>query len=308
LSSVFDPRASGDLFEYIVGILVKIRRSFDSFDDEKFFFEKEFSIVFYKLLERLKEIFSIRKVNISPTILRRIIKYYSQLEKIPFSGEPLEGLQMMGLLETRNLDFKNVIILCANEGQLPNTGPLKSFIPYNIRKAFRLPNPDTQDAIYSYLFYRLLQRSSNVFLVYNTEESYTRQSEPSRFIYQLKLESGYNIRQYSMALEVSVTETKPIIIKKDDFVNSQLSRFYRDKKYKFSPSSLNVFLSCPLSFYYRNILDISEEEEVSEDLDAAKFGNILHNTMEDLYKPFVGETLNKDTFKHIRKGLVSSIK
>ena len=308
LSAVFNPSASSDLFGYIVGIIIQIRRSFDTFDDEKFFFEKEFSIVFYKLLERLKDIFNERKVSISPTILRRIIKYYSQLEKIPFSGEPLEGLQMMGLLETRNLDFKNVIILCANEGQLPKTGSLSSFIPYNIRKAFGLPNPDTQDAIYSYLFYRLLQRSTNVFLIYNTEESYTRQSEPSRYIYQLKLESGYEIYQYSMALEVSVTETKPIIIHKNDFVFDQLARFYTNKKYKFSPSSLNVYLSCPLSFYYKNVLDISEEDEVSEDLDAAIFGNILHRTMEDLYKPFIGEVINKDSFRTIRTGLNSSIK
>ena len=171
LSVVFYPPASGELFEYLIDILIRIRRSFDSFNDEKFFFEKEFSIVFYKLLERLNEIFDKKKVNVSPAILRRLIKNYSQLEKIPFSGEPLEGLQMMGLMETRNLDFKNVVILCANEGQLPGTGTLRSFIPYNIRKAFRLPNPDTQDAIYSYLFYRLLQRSSNVFMFYNTEES-----------------------------------------------------------------------------------------------------------------------------------------
>ena len=308
LSEIFDPDAGVDLFDYLVRILIRIRRSFDSFDDEKFFFEKEFSIVFYKLLERLNEIFNEKKVSFSAVILRRIIKNYSQLEKIPFSGEPLEGLQMMGLMETRNLDFKNVIILCANEGQLPSTGSLRSFIPYNIRKAFKLPNPDTQDSIYSYLFYRLLQRSEKVFMIYNTEESYTRPSEPSRYIYQLKFESGYHIKQYSMALDISVSDTEPIVIKKDKFIIDQLARFYLDKNYKFSPSSLNVYLSCPLSFYYRNVLDVREEEEVSEDLDAAKFGNILHKTMEDLYKPFIGEVLNKDIIKDIRKGIVSSIK
>ena len=308
LTAVFDPYANVDLFRYLLNILVRIRRSFDSFDDEKFFFEKEFSIVFYKLLERLNEIFTEKKISASPVILKRIIKNYSQLEKIPFSGEPLEGLQMMGLMETRNLDFKNVIILCANEGQLPNTGSLRSFIPYNIRKAFKLPNPDTQDAIYSYLYYRLVQRSSNVFMIYNTEESYTRPSEPSRYIYQLKFESEYEVQHSSMALDISVSDTKSIVIKKDDFILTQLARFYLDKKYKFSPSSLNVYLSCPLSFYYRNVLDVREEEEVSEDLDAAKFGNILHHTMEDLYKPFVGKVLNADSIKEVRKRVVNSIK
>jgi hypothetical protein len=145
-------------------------------------------------------------------------------------------------------------------------------------------------------------------MIYNTEDSYTRPSEPSRYIYQLKLESGYKVQQFSMALEISVSDAKSIVIKKDDFIFARLARFYQDKKYKFSPSSLNVYLSCPLSFYYRNVLDIREEEEVSEDLDAAKFGNILHHTMEDLYKPFLGMVLSADSIKNIKKGVVNSIK
>jgi len=308
ISEIFNPLAGQNLFDYLIQILIKIRGSFDTIDEEKYFFEKEFSIVFYKLLNRLKEIFAEKNITITPEILKRILKYYAQLEKIPFSGEPLEGLQMMGLMETRNLDFKNVIILCVNEGQLPNTGSMNSFIPYNVRKAFGLPNTDSQDSIYSYLFYRLIQRSKNVYLVYNTEESSVRQSEPSRYIYQLKFESGFDIQPHWLSLDIAVTNRSPIVISKDNFVMKRLQRYCLKDKFKFSPSSLNVYLSCPLNFYYRYVLDIVEEMEVSEDLDPAKFGNILHNTMDHLYRPYIGKMIVPEYIENIKKHIDDSIR
>jgi hypothetical protein len=308
VSEVFNPTAGQNLFDYLIQILIKIRGSFDTINEEKYFFEKEFSIVFYKLLNRLKEIFKEKDITITPAILKRILKYYVQLEKIPFSGEPLEGLQMMGLMETRNLDFKNVIILCANEGQLPNTGPMNSFIPYNVRNAFGLPNTDSQDSIYSYLFYRLIQRSKNVFLVYNTEESSVRQSEPSRYIYQLKFESGFDIQPHWLSLDIAVTNRSPIVIKKDNFVMNRLQRYCQKDKHKLSPSALNLYLSCPLNFYYKYVLDIKEEKEVSEDLDAAKFGNILHNTMDHLYRPYIGKMIYPENIDTIKKQIDGSIR
>ena len=308
LSEIFSSNDKQDLFLYLVNILIQVRESFESNGDESYFFEKEFSIVFYKLLNRLKDIFTERDLVVTPSILKRILKYYSQFEKIPFSGEPLEGLQMMGLLETRNLDFENVIILCANEGQLPSGGTLNSFIPYNVRKAFGLPNIETQDAIYSYLFYRLLQRASNIYLIYNTEESSSRQSEPSRYIYQLKLESGINIQQHWLSLDIGVAHKTPIIIAKNEFILEKLRRYTQDEKYRFSPSSLNTYLYCPLNFYCRYVLDVAEETEVSEDLDAAKFGNILHNSMDILYRPYVNKTITSETINSIRKGIDESIK
>jgi len=308
MAVVFDPDPEKEIFEYLQSVLILIRSSSKDFDEPLFYFEKEFSIVLYKLLERQKEIFSNSEITITPALLRRILKYYAQLEKIPFSGEPLQGLQMMGLMETRNLDFKNVIVMCTNEGQLPKTGSQSSFIPHNVRKAFKLPNPDTQDAIYSYPFYRMIQRSDNIYLIYNTEDSYTLQSEPSRYIYQLKFESGYTVHEKGLAMDISVNDQPPIVIKKDDFIMEKLARYYQDPEFRLSPSALNMYLSCPLSFYYRYILDLSEEDEVSEELDAAKFGNILHRTMEDLYQPFLGKPLDGGAFKLMRKNLGQSIR
>jgi hypothetical protein len=215
---------------------------------------------------------------------------------------------MMGLMETRNLDFKNIIVLCANEGQLPKTGPLNSFIPYNVRKAFGLPNTDTQDSIYSYLFYRLLQRSRNVYLIYNTEESSKRQSEPSRYIYQLKFESGYDIQQLWLSLNISITSRSPIVIAKENFIMERLMKYVADHNFRLSPSSINTYLSCPLNFYYRYVLDVVEEAEVSEDLDAAKFGNILHYTMLDLYRPYIGKIIRPEHFETIKKRIDGSVR
>jgi hypothetical protein len=308
LSNIFHSEEKQDLFAYLMHILVQVRESFESYEEESYFFEKEFSIVFYKLLGRLKDILADKNIVITPSILKRVLKYYSQFEKIPFSGEPLEGLQMMGLMETRNLDFENVIILCANEGQLPGGGALNSFIPYNVRKAFGLPNIDTQDAIYSYLFYRLIQRASNIYLIYNTEVSSNRQSEPSRYLYQLELESGIDIYQHWLSLDIAVTNKTPIIITKSEYILDRLRRYTQDDTHRFSPSSLNTYLYCPLNFYYRYVLDIAEETEVSEDLDASKFGNILHHTLDVLYRPYLNKTITPEIIRNIKKNIDASIK
>lgn len=301
LSLIFDPLASQDLFEYLIRILLHVRNSNEGSNEDHYFIEREFSLVFYKLFNRLKDIFSERNMQVTPAILRRILKNYAQFEKVPFSGEPLEGLQVMGLLETRNLDFENIIILCANEGQLPRSGPLRSFIPYNVRRAFGLPNPDTLDAIYSYIFYRLLQRSSRVFLIYNTEESSQRKSEPSRYIYQLQFESGFTIDHKFLAMDITVNSRPPIVLKKDDYVMQRLERFLNQGTSRLSPSALNTYMACPLNFYYKYILDIREGEEVLEDLDAATFGSVLHTCMQLLYQPYEGRTVKSESIEMITK-------
>jgi len=214
---------------------------------------------------------------------------------------------MMGLLETRNLDFDNVILLCSNEGQLPSSGSPNSFIPFNIRKAFGLPNINSQDAIYSYLFYRLIQRASNIYLIYNTEESALKPSEPSRYIHQLKFESGFEIQHQWLSMDIAVTSIPRIVIRKDNFVRERLKRYYQDDVLRFSPSSLNMYLNCPLNFYYKYILDIKEEVDVSEDLDSAMIGNILHHAMHSLYKSFKGKTITSEIIDTIRKGADHSI-
>lgn len=310
LRIVFKPLAGKDLFNYLIEVLLTVRDNFLLDKEGAYFFEKEFAIVFYKLLTRLKDVFKNKNIEVTPQILKRILKYYSRFEKIPFTGEPLHGLQLMGLIETRNLDFENIIIVGSNEGLLPGTGIQNSFIPHNVRKAFGLPNPDTNGAIFSYLFYRLIQRAKNIYLIYNTEESSSRNAEPSRYIHQLTFESGYEIKPYWLSTDISVSRIPPIVVNKNGSIIKRLNRYLvngHDKQRRITPSALNRYLLCPLSFYYRYVLDIREKTDISEDLDAAKFGNILHEVMEVLYQPYIGKNVSGQDIIEIRKTIESAL-
>jgi hypothetical protein len=298
------------MFDYLMDILIHIRRRTVSEEMEGFMLEREFALVIYRFFNRLKETFSQRDIKLTFPLVGRVIRSYARNEKIPFTGEPLEGLQIMGLLETRNLDFDHVILLNVNEGFFPGTSGQSSFIPHNVRRAFQLPTRDSQDAIYAYLFYRLIQRAGNVHLIYNSEDAYNRNSEPSRYIYQLEFESGLKINHLSLVNDISIKSRPPVKILKDEFVRDRLNRYlttYKGEKKHLTPSKLNMYLNCPLSFCYRYVYDVEEKEEVTEDLDAAKFGLILHKTMEYLYKPFEGVILTDKIFKKIFKGIEKAI-
>jgi len=295
-----------DLFDYLMDALIRIRGYFSFDETADLLFEKEFALVIYHFFNRLKETFMSRDIELSFSLIRKVIRSYARNEKIPFTGEPLEGLQIMGLLETRNLDFKNVIMVGVNEGFFPRTATQSSFIPHNVRRAFQLPTPEHQDAIYSYLFYRLIQRARNIFLIYNSEDAYNRNAEPSRYIYQLKFESGLPIHHQSLVNDISIQSRSPVVIFKDDFILEKLARYvdsYPEEPKNLTPSKLNLYLSCPLSFCYRYVYDVEEKQEVTEDLDAAKFGQILHKVMEYLYQPYEDRMITEDMFREIRQGI-----
>jgi hypothetical protein len=305
--AVKDP---GELIDYLMKSLIMLRSHFSMEQAESYLFEKEFALVIYKFLNRLNEIFRSRNIELSFELVGRVIRSYARFEKIPFTGEPLQGLQVMGFLETRNLDFENVIMIGVNEGFYPRNSSQSSFIPMNVKKAFQMPTPETQDSIYSYLFYRLLQRARNIYLIYNSEDAYNRKAEPSRYIYQLKLESAHNIGHQILMNDLSIQSRTPVRIFKDAFILNRLERFLtnlRKDREKLTPSMLNLYLNCPLSFCYRYVYDVKEKEEVTEDLDAAKFGLILHKVMESLYKPYDGKTITPALFREIRKGVKDAI-
>ena len=298
--------SSTGIFALIREFIVFIRTNPDSKSLFETGFEKEFSIVLFKLMNRLESTFKKTAIPINYEFVRKLLQYFSNSEKIPFTGEPLEGLQVMGLLETRNLDFDHVIMLCVNEGTIPGTSSLHSYIPYNVRKAYGLPNPDSRDAIYSYLFYRILQRAENITLIYHTEDNFARNAEPSRYIYQLKFESGYSITNFNVNSEVGFRELIPVVIQKEKFIQDRLKN-YTDKfdgeSCHFTASALNNYLACPITFAYKYIFDISEKEEISEDLDAASFGNILHHVMELAYKDYIDKTVVLTDILNIKKSI-----
>lgn len=266
--------------------------------------DREYAFHFLKLLNRLEEIISeeafasIQHEPLDAKALRRkdqealksFLRLFKQLvntEKIPFTGEPLRGLQIMGVLETRNLDYKNVFILSLNEGAFPAVSSKGSYIPFNIRKAYALPTAEHQDAMYAYLFYRTLQRAENIHLFYNTETDKLGQGEKSRYLQQLIYESGLQIVEKTLYNPLDPEPVLPVTIEKDKSILQIINRFNERsehrKSYGISPSALYMYLECRLKFYFQYVADIREAREVEEELDARLLGNLLHSVMDMFY-------------------------
>lgn len=273
-------------------------------------FDKEYCFHFIRLLNRMEEVHSgvesralewkteperlKKELQSDREQIRSFLRLFRQIlrsEKIPFTGEPLRGLQIMGVLETRNLDYKNVFILSLNEGSLPSFSSKGSYIPYNIRKAYGLPTVEQQDAIYAYLFYRVLQRAENVFLFYNSETDDLGQGEMSRYLQQLLYESGIRVNRFVLHNPLQPLPVTPLVVKKDQRVFDGLARYCRPNELQksLSPSALNDYVECRLKFYFKYVERIKEAQEVEEDLDARVLGNFLHKVMELFYKTHAAE-------------------
>ena len=176
---------------------------------------------------------------------------------VPFAGEPLAGLQILGILETRLLDFENVIILSMNEGIMPRSLPLSSFIPRNLRFGFGMPVPEHHDAVYAYYFYRLIQRAKNVFLVYNESADGLVTGERSRYIHQLVYEHPFHVKEIRLEAKLHEIPAKPIVIEKTTGIMAKLDRYLDGNSGSWlSPSAINEFISCPLKFYFHRIASV----------------------------------------------------
>jgi CRISPR/Cas system-associated exonuclease Cas4 (RecB family) len=218
---------------------------------------------------------------------------------IPFSGEPLQGLQVMGILETRSLDFKNIVFLSANEGKIPKPPPANSYIPYNLREAFGLPTVKHSDSIYAYYFYRLLHRSEKVNFVYNNSTEGLRSGEMSRFLLQLKYDKTYDVSFIDTRFNILPAARVKDVIRRTPEINQHIHSLYLDdnsSKY-LSPSGINTWINCRMKFYYRYVAGIKESEDVLEEVDALAFGNILHHVMKEIYEPYTGKMLDGQELK-----------
>jgi PD-(D/E)XK nuclease superfamily len=277
---------------------------------------REYAFYFHRNLSRLHEVVGIQEGGMENFVERmkgfqKLFRQVVQSQKIPFVGEPLKGIQVMGVLETRNLDFENVFILSMNEGSLPSSSRQTSYIPHSIRKAYGLPAHDHHDATYAYLFYRLLQRSSNVFLYYNSEPDVLGSSEMSRFLRQLQVESGLEIKQRMLNNPIQVKSVKPLAFPQSEKSLEYLLRYVKgnvEEKIKdkpLSPSALNDYIECRLRFYLKNIAGMREAEEVEEELDARAFGNLLHKVMcwfyEDLRNEKQSNKVEASDFDRMRE-------
>src|SRR5690606_17854365 len=210
--------------------------------------------------------------------------------EVSFEGEPLSGLQIMGILESRTLDFENVIFTSVNEGKIPFGKTQNSFIPYDLKREFNLPTYKDRDAIYTYHFYRLLSRAKNIYLVYNTEDEGLDGGEKSRFITQLKIEKhpNHTITEEIYSANLPNVAYQNLKIEKSDLVMQRLKEIAEKG---FSPSSLATYVRSPIDFYYQRILKINENKEVEETIEANTLGTVIHNTLEELYKPHINKLL-----------------
>lgn len=301
------------LFDYLRDISGLIHRMVDSGRENTEegtsipMLEHELLYHFFLQVNRLKSLTSEGHFDFQLASFIRLLRQMFRSLRIPFTGEPLRGLQVMGLLESRSLDFDYVFVLSSNEGVLPPSDNQTSFIPQNLRKGFGLFTTEQQDAFYAYAFFRLLHRARQVYLYYNTEDTQDLSGEMSRFLYQLLYESkpeddgkrtypdeggDLSVSQSFAKVQVAASPPQPIIIEKSEEVYKLLQYYCLSndpggKLHRLTPSALNTYLDCRLKFYFQYVVRLRESDSVDEEVDAAVFGNILHKVMETLYTDFV---------------------
>ncbi|MCK0123306.1 PD-(D/E)XK nuclease family protein [Gelidibacter sp. F2691] len=241
------------------------------------------------------------KLISNSTTLYYLYKELLSSETLDFQGEPLQGLQIMGMLESRVLDFETVIISSVNEGILPAGKSTNSFIPFDVKLENGLPTFKEKDAVYTYHFYRLLQRAKNVYIIYNTEPDVLNGGEKSRFITQLQIENIHEIKHSIVVPKVEVAQKSPIIIAKTPSVSERLQQIATNG---FSPSSLTNYIRNPIDFYYQKVLKVQSFEDVEETVAANTLGSVIHQTLEDFYVPYKGQILTQDNLK-VMKTLIN---
>lgn len=239
-------------------------------------------------------------LELKPEVYCSLLRRHLQTLRIPFKGEPLEGVQVMGILETRNLDFKQVVILSMTDDNFPgNHLAQASFIPYNLRAAFELPTPEHHEGVYAYYFYRLIQRAERVTMIYSSHADEKSTGEPSRYIRQLDYESPHEVRPIEVGVDVNLLPVEPIEVQKDEQVMRALLRFVdEESKASLSPTALYRYVACPLRFYFHSVARLkSDDDAVSEEIDAPMFGTIFHAAVQTLYARIEKEAHPQATIK-----------
>lgn len=263
----------------------------------------------YTTINRFRTLIEEDELTVQSETFRRLLVKVLSTTNIPFHGEPAIGMQVMGVLETRNLDFRHLVLLSVNEGQLPKSGGDSSFIPYNLRKAFGMTTIEHKIAVYAYYFYRLLQRAERITLIYNTSSDGLNCGEWSRFMLQFLIEWPHPITRQFLEAGQSPQGTSSITVEKTPDVMRRMQSLFdvrANPKAKFSPSALNYYLDCPLKFYYRYVAGLSAPDEVSAEIDSATFGSIFHYAAEHIYKDLTthGKVINKEALETLLRNEV----
>lgn len=280
LDGFFKATTSQEILEALIAFLKE--SSLDQWQE----LDRSVAVLLHSTFKRLGKAAAQYQVQLEPNSLLRLFKKLGTNLKLPFSGDADGGLQVMGILETRNLSFKNVLIIGMNEGSWPKDSSQSSFIPYNIRKAFDLPATEHQDAMQAYLFYRLLHNSEQLWITYNNVTEFNKNGELSRYIQQLEFESEISIHQKSVVTQIAPVPSFGISKSKTAEVMTVLKEYLAEEgNYRrLSPSALNTYIDCKLKFYFNYVERIYEPEEVKEDIDPSLLGNLLHLAVENLYQ------------------------
>lgn len=308
LSILFTPQLSNiELCRYLSEALKSVAQIYHAEKDSKDVFNDLYRESLFKaftLIGRLTSLIEADDLIVQIDTFKRLLNKVLTSANIPFHGEPAIGMQVMGVLETRNLDFKNLVMLSVNEGQLPKGNSDSSFVPYNLRKAFGMTTIEHKNAVYAYYFYRLLQRADNITLLYNTSSDGINRGEWSRFMLQFLIESPHEISRESLEAGQSPQSSTEITIFKTPEVMKRLQASY-DLRVKpdacFSPSALNTYMDCRLKFYYTYVAKLRPKQEVSAEIDSAMFGTIFHRSAEMVYEDLKGKlgVINKETLDQL---------
>jgi hypothetical protein len=312
--TIFKPISTPhDFSAYVLGILKHLMNIWGQLPDDA---ENQWNIqqeLVYKLILQIQQLdteLAGEQLEIEmPTYYQLLRKYVASLT-VPFSGEPIKGLQVMGFLETRNLDFRNLIILNVNDGVLPVDGSSPTFIPFSLRRGFGLPTHEDREAMYAYYFYRLLQRAQNVTLTYFVGNADGKRGEPSRYIMQL-VYGGREVSQQVLRSDISFDAATPLTIVKDEGTMRQLSAYVADGRpindvKRLSASAIVTYQKCPVMFYFSKVLGLDSDDDIDENIDARQFGNIFHKSICEIYKGFLGKAVTGDDIRALTDDFIVS--
>ena len=294
---LFEKRTAAELLEDLSNFCYQLK--FREIDDILYENVSLFETTFKILKNHMKDY----DFEISIDALEVLMNQLVNSENLDFQGEPLEGLQFMGLLETRLLDFENIILLSVNEGKLPLGNTQNTYLPFDVRRNFGLNTFLENDSIYAYHFYRLLQNAKNIYLLYNALGSGVNTGEKSRFITQMEMESPHKMEHIVIENTSEPILQEPIIIEKTEKVLEKLNEW----KDRISVSHLISYLYNPIDFYLNNILKAKETEEIEEELSQRNYGNLVHYALEELYGEIKGKILKESDIEDLKPKINEAI-
>lgn len=277
----------GLIADYQTEIIEVLQSSFDNLN-------REFAYHYLTLINKIRGL----KIPMLVKTYFRLLRSAISSTLLPFEGEPLAGLQIMGPLETRALDFDNVIILSVNEGVYPSRSVANTLIPYNLRMGFGLPSYELLDSISAYNFYRLIYRAKRVSLVYDSTTEGLTTGEKSRFILQMAYHYNLDIDEKIVTYPLKKEERRSRPVAKSPEIMDKINNLF-NRKFAISPSSLNAYIDCPKRFYYQYVENLKKSDAVKEDIEADVFGTIFHGVMQSIYSGAVGKEVTEEYIKNI---------